>query len=182
MNILPYGISLPFEVSFDRNDLFVAMKVYDDSDTLISSLAMVSVDSSRMYRANFLPDQGVKYTVRKSVYTDGTYSTEDEEYPQGSESFIASAPVTVTLKKNTQQLYMFAMYDNAGQLATGLTVTAKRSLDGAAIASCANAVAEIGQGLYKITLEAADTDGDMGGFLMTATGAQSLAFTVRFQS
>lgn len=44
--------------------------------------------------------------------------------------------------------------------ATGKTVTAQRSLDGAAFASCANAVTEISAGVYKITLAAADLNAD----------------------
>lgn len=44
--------------------------------------------------------------------------------------------------------------------ATGLTVTATRSLDGAAFGACANAVAEIANGVYKIDLAAGDLNGN----------------------
>lgn len=45
--------------------------------------------------------------------------------------------------------------------AVGITVVAQRSIDGAAFAGCANAVSEIGSGWYKITLAAADLNGDV---------------------
>jgi len=43
---------------------------------------------------------------------------------------------------------------------TGLTVTATRSIDGAAFAACANAVTEIANGWYKISFDASDLNGD----------------------
>lgn len=42
---------------------------------------------------------------------------------------------------------------------TGLTVTATRSIDGAAFAACANAVSEVGGGVYKINIATTDLDG-----------------------
>lgn len=45
--------------------------------------------------------------------------------------------------------------------ATGKTVTATRSIDGAAFGACANAVSEVGSGIYKINLAAADLNGDV---------------------
>lgn len=45
--------------------------------------------------------------------------------------------------------------------ATGLTVTATRSIDGGSFASCANAVQEVASGVYKINLAAADLNGDV---------------------
>ena len=54
---------------------------------------------------------------------------------------------------------------------TGLTVTATRSLDGAAFGACANAVSEVASGWYKINLDAADLNGDTVVLRFTATGA-----------
>lgn len=44
--------------------------------------------------------------------------------------------------------------------ATGLTITATRSLDGAAFGACANAAVEISDGCYKIDLAAGDLNGN----------------------
>ncbi|HZH39646.1 MAG TPA: hypothetical protein VFD85_01475 [Gemmatimonadales bacterium] len=80
------------------------------------------------------------------------------------------------IKKNTAlNNYMFRMSDSAtGDPKTGLTVTAERSLDGAAFAACANAVSEIGSGWYKITLAAGDVNGDTVALKFTATNAKQL--------
>ena len=61
---------------------------------------------------------------------------------------------------------------------TGATVTAQRSLDGAAFANCANAVAEIANGFYKIDLAAADLNADIVALKFTATGADQLSITI----
>lgn len=56
--------------------------------------------------------------------------------------------------------------------ATGLTVTAQRSLDGGAFASCANAVSEISNGMYKINLAATDMNANVVALRFSATGAE----------
>lgn len=70
-------------------------------------------------------------------------------------------PVDVAARKNTALAnFEFVMFDTNGSPATGLTVTAQRSLDGGAFAACANSVSEVGSGVYKITLAAADLNAD----------------------
>lgn len=54
---------------------------------------------------------------------------------------------------------------------TGATVTATRSIDGGAFASCTNSVTEIANGNYQITLSASDTNGTVIILKFTATGA-----------
>lgn len=78
------------------------------------------------------------------------------------------------VKKNTAlTAFTFFMADAADHVSgkTGLTVTAQRSIDGAAFGACANAVSEISAGLYKITLAAADLNGDVIALKFTGTGA-----------
>jgi len=62
--------------------------------------------------------------------------------------------------------------------ATGLTVTATRSLDGAAFGACANAVAEVGSGIYTIDLAAADLNGDTVTLRFTAATANDRLITI----
>jgi hypothetical protein len=62
--------------------------------------------------------------------------------------------------------------------ATGLTVTAQRSIDGAAFAACANSVTEVGSGVYKINFEASDMNGDIITFLFTAATADARVITI----
>ena len=55
--------------------------------------------------------------------------------------------------------------------ATGLTVTAERSIDGGAFAACTNSPTEVANGNYKINLSASDTNGTIIILKFTATGA-----------
>src|SRR5215831_2913863 len=56
------------------------------------------------------------------------------------------------IKKNTAlNAFEFPMFNGGGDLVTGETITAQRTIDGGAIASCANAASEVGTtGIYKI--------------------------------
>jgi uncharacterized protein YidB (DUF937 family) len=77
--------------------------------------------------------------------------------------------------------FTFAMYDATDHftLKTGLTITATRSIDGAAYAACANAASEIGTtGTYKINLATTDLNGDVIALRFTATGAEDTLFTI----
>ena len=57
--------------------------------------------------------------------------------------------------------------------ATGLAITATRSLDGAAFAACANSASEIGGGMYKINLAAADLNATTVILRFVGTGADT---------
>jgi hypothetical protein len=86
------------------------------------------------------------------------------------------AAVGGNIKKNTAQSgFMFVMTDSTTHAPkTGVTVSATRSLDGAAFSSCANAVSEIGNGWYKINLDATDTNGNHVALRFTGTSADDL--------
>lgn len=87
----------------------------------------------------------------------------------------------IRLAKNTAfNAFVFYMRKSSDHVspATGLTVVAKRALDGAAFANCANAAAEIGLGFYKIDLAASDLNGNSIGFVASATGADATALTI----
>lgn len=88
------------------------------------------------------------------------------------------------VKKNTAlAAFPFPVYNSNDHKTpqTGLTVTATRSLDGAAFASCANAVTEIGSsGFYKVDLAATDLNGETVALLFTpSTGGDIRALTIR---
>lgn len=75
-------------------------------------------------------------------------------------SFAAGTTIAITsnIKKNQALAgYPVVMTDNnTHNPRTGLTVSASRSLDGGSFADCANSVAEVANGTYKINLAAAD--------------------------
>jgi hypothetical protein len=83
-------------------------------------------------------------------------------------------------KKNTAlSAFPFVMVDNSGVPRTGLTsITAQRSIDGGAFASCTNSVAEVSNGDYKIDLSAGDMNGRTIILRFTATGAQDRLITI----
>ena len=85
------------------------------------------------------------------------------------------------IAKNTAlNNFEFAMIDSVSHITfkTGLTITAQRSIDGGAFASCSNAASEVGNGVYKIDLSAADLNGNVITFLFTATGADARLITL----
>lgn len=90
----------------------------------------------------------------------------------------------VSIKKNTAlSNFEFAMTDSTNHNpTTGLTVSGTRSIDGGAFASLTNAVSEVGNGIYKIDLAAADLNGNVITLRFTATGADDLLITIVTQS
>lgn len=86
------------------------------------------------------------------------------------------------IQKNTAlSNFEFVMCSSSDHIspATGLTVTAQRSIDGGAFAACANSVTEVGSGVYKINLAGADLNGTVITLKFTATGADATLITVK---
>lgn len=104
-----------------------------------------------------------------------------QTYGDPSAEFV---PVSLTVQKNTAfNGFQFVMTDNAQHRpATGKTVTATRSIDGAGFSACANAVVEISNGAYKINLAAGDLNGANILFRFTATGCDDRLISVFTQS
>ncbi len=94
----------------------------------------------------------------------------------------ADLPQRIT-KNTALAAFPFFMVLSADHVtgATGLTVTATRSLDGAAFGACANAVTEISNGWYKIDLAAGDLNGNTVALLFTAATADSRSITIATQ-
>lgn len=91
---------------------------------------------------------------------------------------------TIRPKKNTAlNNFPFMMVDGTDFVTpeTGLTVTAERSLDGAAFGACTNTPTEVGNGAYKINLSASDMNGDSVMLKFTATGAAQRNVTILTQ-
>ncbi len=85
------------------------------------------------------------------------------------------------ITKNTAlSAFMFMMVDGTDHVTpeTGLTVTATRSLDGAAFAACANSVTEVSDGWYKINLAATDLNANVVALKFTATNADARNITI----
>jgi hypothetical protein len=86
----------------------------------------------------------------------------------------ADLPQRIT-KNTALSAFMFKLVSSTDHISavTGVTVTATRSLDGAAFASCANSATEVSGGWYKIDLAAADLNANVVVLKFTGTGADT---------
>lgn len=104
----------------------------------------------------------------------------------GIQSDIASAVLSMGVKKNTALSgFTFLMVQSADHItpATGLTVSATRSIDGGAFAACTNSatIAEVGNGIYSINLSTTDLNGGVVTVRFTAAGADDRFVTIKTQ-
>jgi hypothetical protein len=101
-------------------------------------------------------------------------------YWTGSEFGSAAASAASNIKKNQAlAAFQFVMTSTNGHAPKpNASVTATRSLDGAAFAPCANAPTEISNGVYKINLAASDLNADVVTLRMTAGGCDDLLITL----
>jgi hypothetical protein len=91
MEVAPGGSPLVFEVTFDANDLNVAMSVYDTtgvSPVLVQGPTAMVLVADYTYSGKFTGSTGHTYVIIKAVYTDGSFVTLSPNYSQGSESII----------------------------------------------------------------------------------------------
>lgn len=93
-------------------------------------------------------------------------------------AIFADGPGRIT-KNVALAAFPFVMRDSTNHApVTGKTVTATRSLDGAAFGSCANSVAEVANGVYKIDLATTDTNANTITYRFTASGCDDTLITV----
>ncbi len=100
---------------------------------------------------------------------------------QDSASFgLTAVKINSLIKKNTAlSNFEFIMLTAAGAPATGLTVTATRSIDGGAFgAGTLGSVTEISSGFYKLDLGAGDVNGTVIGLRFAASGALDTQLTI----
>lgn len=97
-SLVPSGIPISFEVTFDSPTLPVAMSVYDDSGAspaLVSGPTAMSLVVGNTFRGKFTGAAGKPYVIFKAVYTDGTFTSLDSDYSAGTETIIAEDIVTL---------------------------------------------------------------------------------------
>ena len=97
---------------------------------------------------------------------------------------IATDAKSRILKNTALSNFMFLMVDSTDHVTskTGLTITATRSIDGAAFAACANSATEVSAGMYKINLAATDLNGDVITLRFTGTAADDRFITIVTQT
>ncbi len=92
MELLPSGVPLSFEVTFDSPSLHVGMSVYNDSGAnpvLVSGPTAMALVYGNTYRGKFTGVENTNYIIVKAVYTTSGLSVLDDNYSMGSESCIA---------------------------------------------------------------------------------------------
>lgn len=127
-------------------------------------------------------------TWDKTGYAIGTGGITDLSFAANAINAAALATDATTeitagirIKKNTALAnFMFLMVDSTDHVTpkTGLTITATRSIDGAAFAACANSATEVANGMYKINLAATDLNGDVITLRFTGTAADARLITI----
>lgn len=125
-----------------------------------------------LYEFQFLDDRfSVSGAKRMVISAQATGALNADYEIQLTQTDLYLAPA---IKKNTAvsnfPFYMVQSTDH-NTPATGLTVTAERSIDGGAFAACTNSPTELANGNYKINLSASDTNGTVIILKFTATGA-----------
>jgi hypothetical protein len=113
---------------------------------------------------------------------DGLDTAQDSQHATTQAAVAAvQADLPQRITKNTALAgFTFLMVLSSDHVtgATGLTVTATRSLDGAAFGACANAVSEVANGIYKIDLAAADLNANVVCLKFTAATADARFITI----
>jgi hypothetical protein len=120
------------------------------------------------YQAGLTAADSVLVTPANKLATDAT-------------GRVTEASVDGIQKNTALNNFEFLMVDSTdGKTAkTGLTVSAQRSIDGGAFAACANAVTEVGSGIYKINLATTDLNGDVITLRFSGTAALDRFVTIK---
>ena len=130
-------------------------------------------------------EEGLKFTLKQTFGTGRNYAWKVLYALTDSSTIQNAIAGQIFIKKNVAlNNFTFLMRQSSDHItpATGLTITATRSIDGAAFAACANAVSEVSNGVYKINLAAADMNGTVITLKFTATGADQRTITIVTQT
>jgi len=141
----------------------------DIQSRLPAALVAGKMDGSvGAYQAGQTPADSVLVTPANKLATDGS-------------GYVTEVNVDGVKKNAALSNFEFLMVDATDGYTeeTGLSVTAQRSIDGGAFAACANAVSEVGNGIYKINLAATDLNGDVITLRFSAAGARTRYITIK---
>jgi hypothetical protein len=147
----------------------VSGSVSDIQSRIPAALVSGRMDSSvGGYQTGLVPADSVLATPANKLATDAN-------------GFVTEVSVD-GIKKNTALAnFEFLMVDSTDHVTakTGLTVTATRSIDGGVFGACANNVAEVADGIYKINFADTDLNGNIITFKFTASGADTRFITIK---
>lgn len=130
--------------------------------------------------------------VTVATNNDKTGYSLTQSFPSNFSSLAINGSGQVTYVPGEQQIkkntalgnFAFLMVSTSDHVTpvTGLTVTATRSIDGGAFSACANAVTELGSGIYLINLATTDLNGTVITLKFTASTADTRFVTIVTQA
>jgi hypothetical protein len=170
MNAAPPDVNVKTETNHD----FTALQ----KTSLNAATPAVSVSNGGIQALSFAAN------ALNAAAIDADVGTELSAANWSAAARTLTSAASFQVKKNTQlTAFPFVITDAVTHAPlAGLVVTAVRSIDGGAFGACANAVVEIANGWYKITLAAADLNGTTIALRFTAAGADDLNLTLITQA
>lgn len=163
-----------------------------DGGTQASATGTITEDAGGQYHLALSQadingnDVGFLFTAASAIPVNISVVTTAADPTDAARFGLSSLPASPTQVKKNQALsnFAFLMVSNTDHVTPkpGLTITAQRSLDGGAFASCANAATELGSGIYLINLAAGDMNAGVITLLFSATGADSRYVTIVTQA
>lgn len=166
------------DIVADTNDIQTQIGTAGAGLTALGDTRIANLDTTVSSRSTFAGGAVASVTGNVAGNVNGSVNSVVTSVTVGA---YAATLSPAGVKKNTAlNNFEFYMIDSSDDVSgkTGLTVTAERSIDGAAFGACANAVSEVSNGLYKINLAAADLNGDGITLKFTATGANATVITI----
>lgn len=131
-------------------------------------------------------DIGYLFTATSAIPVNISVVTTAADPTDAARFGLSSLPASSMQVKKNQALNNFAllMVSSTDHVTpkTGATITAQRSIDGAAFGSCTNSATELSNGIYTTNLSASDLNGNVVTFLFSATGADSRYITIVTQA
>ncbi len=172
--------------------LNVVANVESDTYARVGAPAGASIAADLVAIDNFVDDLETRLTAARAGYLDNLDAAVSSRLASAGYTAPDNAGITA-IKAKTDNLpsgvkknaalnnFEFLLVDSTDNKTgkTGLSVTATRSIDGAAFSACANSALEVGSGVYKINIAASDLNGDVITLKFSATGANDRLVTIK---
>lgn len=117
--IVKLGQKFSFGVTYDSPSLFVRAEIYDDSGVSPVLLATVPMASfaGNSYKASYTPLAVMPLLIQMAVFTDGTYTTRDDQYYETDRSlqvvdFTFTPTINVAVADSSEALILLEEIDD----------------------------------------------------------------------
>ncbi len=164
------------EVIFDRNSTKIT-SIFRNFNGRIKFINQNGSPSGNIW----IHMTGGRVTIDSSCTTGKFHLSGNAEVVNnsgGSEVHTEGLTPSGIIRNHNLNNFSFVMYDTNGSPKTGLSITGYVKLDGAAFVPITNSPSEVSNGVYEVDLAAADLDGRICMFRMTAAGAVDTFFSL----